>query len=119
MACTNFWVGLALAVTAGLVWWFWEPIWQMSVYITELAMDKELMRQRMDSFGVWAPVVFVGFQIFQVLISPVPGELVGAVGGLCLRLVAGPGLQHGGACRWARGSISSWPASWASGWWKG
>lgn len=76
-----FWVGLVVAVLAGLTWWFWDPIVELSTYITELATNKELMRQRMDAYGVWAPAVFVGFQIFQVLISPVPGELVGAVGG--------------------------------------
>ncbi len=75
------WVSLVVLLAAGLVWWFWDPIVELSAYISELAMDKDLMRQRMDSYGIWAPAVFVGFQVFQVLISPVPGELVGAVGG--------------------------------------
>ncbi len=33
------------------------------------------------SFGPWAPVVFIGVQILQVLIAPVPGELTGFIGG--------------------------------------
>lgn len=75
------WVGIFSVVGIGLLWYFWQEICDLSFYITTLAMDKELMRARMDAYGMWAPVVFVGFQIFQVLISPVPGELVGAVGG--------------------------------------
>jgi len=47
----------------------------------ELLQDKEAFRARIESYGIWAPAVFILFQIFQVLISPIPGELVGAAGG--------------------------------------
>ncbi len=33
------------------------------------------------SFGVFAPLAFIGLQILQVLIAPIPGELTGFVGG--------------------------------------
>ncbi len=33
------------------------------------------------SFGPYAPVVFIGLQILQVMIAPVPGELTGFIGG--------------------------------------
>jgi uncharacterized membrane protein YdjX (TVP38/TMEM64 family) len=76
------WVSiLILAAMAAAVWIFWEPLWAFTWEVWELLQDKEAFRQRIESYGAWAPVVFVVFQIFQVLFSPIPGELVGAAGG--------------------------------------
>lgn len=76
------WVGLgALALVGLITWLYWEPLWQWSKEIWFLLKDKEAFRQRIESYGVWAPGVFIAFQIFQVLASPIPGELVGAAGG--------------------------------------
>ena len=69
------------AATGILVWVFWEPISFHINDLYELVTDREVFRDRIESYGVWAPLVFVLFQIFQVLISPIPGELVGAGGG--------------------------------------
>ncbi len=78
----TLWVALAaLALTALAAWLWWEPFWVYCQKLWALLQDKELFRQRIESYGVWAPVVFVVFQIFQVLASPIPGELVGAAGG--------------------------------------
>ncbi len=33
------------------------------------------------SFGPYAPLVFMGIQIMQVLVAPIPGELTGFIGG--------------------------------------
>jgi len=33
------------------------------------------------SYGVYAPLVFIGVQLLQVLVAPIPGELTGFVGG--------------------------------------
>src|SRR3974390_2672529 len=33
------------------------------------------------SFGPYASIVFIGLQILQVLIAPIPGELTGFIGG--------------------------------------
>ena len=42
------------------------------------------------SFGPYAPIVFIGIQILQVLVAPIPGELTGFVGGYFFGI--GPGF---------------------------
>ena len=39
------------------------------------------MRAYLQSWGPWAPLVFVVIQALQVVIAPIPGELTGIVGG--------------------------------------
>jgi uncharacterized membrane protein YdjX (TVP38/TMEM64 family) len=39
------------------------------------------MNDFISSFGPFAPLVFVGLQILQVLFAPIPGELTGFIGG--------------------------------------
>ncbi len=76
------WWGLGLLVVTGLLLWvYWGPVSDYSLRLWELLKDKEAFRRRIESYGVWAPLAFIVFQIFQVLISPIPGELVGAAGG--------------------------------------
>ena len=66
----------------GLMAWVWGPkLWKLSFELWALLKDKEAFRQTIRSYGAWGPLVFIGIQIFQVLISPIPGELVGAAGG--------------------------------------
>jgi uncharacterized membrane protein YdjX (TVP38/TMEM64 family) len=78
----TLWVGLGLLAAAGLVvWLWWDPLYDFTWQMWDLLKDKEAFRRRIESYGLWAPVVFIGFQIFQVLASPIPGELVGAAGG--------------------------------------
>ncbi|MFH2127458.1 MAG: TVP38/TMEM64 family protein [Pseudomonadota bacterium] len=72
-------IGL-VAVTVLLIV-YWQPLWHFTKQLWERLQDREAFRSRIESYGVWAPLVFVVFQIFQVLVSPIPGELVGAAGG--------------------------------------
>ena len=43
--------------------------------------DREKIRAYVFSFGTLTPVVFMVFQILQVVLAPVPGEVTGFVGG--------------------------------------
>ncbi|MCB2191541.1 MAG: TVP38/TMEM64 family protein [Deltaproteobacteria bacterium] len=70
-----------LVALAVLLIIYWHPLWHLTQQLWEILQDREAFRARIESYGVWAPVVFVIFQIFQVLVSPIPGELVGAAGG--------------------------------------
>jgi uncharacterized membrane protein YdjX (TVP38/TMEM64 family) len=72
---------LGLAALAAVVVIYWQPLMNYTWRLWELLQDKEAFRARIESYGIWAPAVFILFQIFQVLISPIPGELVGAAGG--------------------------------------
>ena len=47
----------------------------------DIFKDRAHLRTYIESWGVWAPVVFVALQALQVVIAPIPGELTGAVGG--------------------------------------
>lgn len=47
----------------------------------EVFLGREQLRNYVESWSSWAPVVFVSIQALQVVIAPIPGELTGAVGG--------------------------------------
>src|SRR5256884_7927709 len=43
--------------------------------------DKHLLKETVRSWGWLAPLVFIAIQALQVIISPIPGEVTGPVGG--------------------------------------
>ena len=56
-------------------------IWEMVQHTYDLVTDREKSRAFISSFGTGAPVIFILFQILQVLFAPVPGEASGFIGG--------------------------------------
>ncbi len=48
----------------------------------------------MASWGWMAPLVFIGIQALQVIISPIPGEITGPVGGALFGTLWGLHLLH-------------------------
>ena len=76
------WVaGVCLLVTALLVYLFWGELDAAWASLVKLQDKKEKFRDWIHSFGHWGPVVFIGVQVFQVVFSPIPGELTGFLGG--------------------------------------
>src|SRR5262245_22867503 len=49
--------------------------------IVRMYSDKHYLKQLVASWGWMAPLVFIGIQAMQVIISPIPGEMTGPVGG--------------------------------------
>src|SRR5262245_51709440 len=49
--------------------------------LLRLYKDKAFMRQTIQEWGVLAPLVFMATQALQVVISPIPGEATGFLGG--------------------------------------
>jgi uncharacterized membrane protein YdjX (TVP38/TMEM64 family) len=47
------------------------------------------VRTRIEAFGVFAPLVFVFLQTIQVILAPIPGQLLGGVGGYLFGTVLG------------------------------
>jgi len=50
-------------------------------FLVRLYVDKRFLKQTLRAWGVLAPVIFIGLQAVQVIISPIPGELTGILGG--------------------------------------
>jgi uncharacterized membrane protein YdjX (TVP38/TMEM64 family) len=51
--------------------------------------DPAALRAYVEGFGIWAPVVFVCLQAAQVVVAPVPGQVVVLLGGYLFGTVAG------------------------------
>ena len=50
-------------------------------FLVRLYRDKHFLKDIVASWGWMAPLVFIGIQAMQVIISPIPGEVTGPVGG--------------------------------------
>ena len=70
-------VGASIAVCAWLVWTN-APFYQ---FIVRLYVDKIYLKRMLREWGVLAPVIFIALQALQVIVSPIPGEATGILGG--------------------------------------
>src|SRR5438093_3284971 len=50
-------------------------------FLIRLYQDKKFLKDTVRSWGWMAPLVFIAIQALQVIISPIPGEITGPVGG--------------------------------------
>jgi uncharacterized membrane protein YdjX (TVP38/TMEM64 family) len=50
-------------------------------FLVRLYQDKHFLKETVRSWGFMAPLVFIAIQALQVIISPIPGEMTGPVGG--------------------------------------
>jgi uncharacterized membrane protein YdjX (TVP38/TMEM64 family) len=69
--------GLIVAYCAWLVWTN-APAYQLLV---RLYVDKHFLKRSLREWGVLAPVIFILLQALQVVVSPIPGEATGILGG--------------------------------------
>lgn len=70
---------IGLLMLAG--YYFRIPIWRMVIHISNVLTDQELIQSYILSWGMAAPVIFMGIQILQVILAPIPGEATGFIGG--------------------------------------
>ena len=65
---------------AGVVWLVVteSPVLRL---VVRLYHDKYFLRDTVSAWGWMAPLVFIGIQALQVIVSPIPGEITGPVGG--------------------------------------
>jgi uncharacterized membrane protein YdjX (TVP38/TMEM64 family) len=87
--CLKILMGLLSGVILILAIVFREAIWENAVYLYELLVDRDRIRDFIVSFGWGAPLVFMGFQILQVIFAPVPGEATGFIGGYLFGVLEG------------------------------
>ncbi len=77
------WVFGAVATAAIIgycAWLVWTnaPAYQ---FFVRLYVDKHFLKQTLNDLGILAPVIFMLLQALQVIISPIPGEATGILGG--------------------------------------
>jgi uncharacterized membrane protein YdjX (TVP38/TMEM64 family) len=74
----SWWVrvvaGLTLAGLIAALLLCWRPVY-------DFMADQEQVRAWVNGLGVWGPVAIVLLEIAQVLLAPIPGQAIGAVGG--------------------------------------
>src|SRR5215471_4908066 len=74
-------------VTAVLLFLLAIVIWLVAAdaeiirFTVRLYQDKKFLKDTVRAWGWMAPIVFMAIQALQVIISPIPGEITGPVGG--------------------------------------
>lgn len=64
-------------------------LWDRAACYYDLLADREWVRTTVKSAGWFAPIIFIGLQIGQVLFAPIPGEVTGFVGGYVFGALSG------------------------------
>ena len=82
-------VGIFFCISVIVIIRLRDPIWQNLSYIYHLVSDRDRVQEFILSFGLGAPLVFMGIQIFQVIFAPIPGEATGFIGGYLFGVVKG------------------------------
>jgi uncharacterized membrane protein YdjX (TVP38/TMEM64 family) len=77
------WALASMVLAGALILVVWLVVTDAPVvrYVIRLYSDKHFLKQTVRSWGWMAPLVFIGIQALQVIISPIPGEITGPVGG--------------------------------------
>ena len=71
----------ASALVVGFIAWFVLSDASGFRYLVRLYQDKRLLKQTLNEWGILAPVFFILLQALQVVVSPIPGEATGFLGG--------------------------------------
>ncbi len=80
---TARWALVSLILAALLIWVIGLVVTDAPIIrlLVRLYRDKHFLKETVASWGLMAPVVFILIQAMQVIISPIPGEMTGPVGG--------------------------------------
>ena len=71
----------ASALVVGLCAWFILSESSGWTYLVRLYEDKRFLKQTLKEWGILAPIFFIVLQALQVVVSPIPGEATGFLGG--------------------------------------
>jgi len=74
----------AVLVVAGLLWLLLHGnpfLLRLLFHLKDLMADSEQLRARILAYGPLAPLLYIGLQILQVILAPIPGEASGFLGG--------------------------------------
>jgi len=73
-------IAVLLFVGMGLLL-LWPPVLDFFLRTYHFLSDRQQAKAFIAGFGPLAPLIFMGFQVLQVIFAPVPGEATGFVGG--------------------------------------
>ena len=83
-------IGLAASCCLALLLFFFRaPLLQGMELTWAVVSDREETARFVAAFGEGAPVVFMLFQVLQVVFAPVPGEATGFIGGYLFGVARG------------------------------
>jgi uncharacterized membrane protein YdjX (TVP38/TMEM64 family) len=71
----------AVAVVVGYCAWLVVTDAPAYQFLSRLYWDKHFLKQTLRDWGILAPVFFIVLQALQVVVSPIPGEATGFLGG--------------------------------------
>ncbi|PTL35175.1 TVP38/TMEM64 family protein [Candidatus Methylomirabilis limnetica] len=77
--------GLAYAYTLWGEWLDLGGYWEWIAPYT----NEQVLARYVEQAGPWGPLVFIGLQALQVIVSPIPGEATGIIGGYLFGTRAG------------------------------
>lgn len=80
---------LVFVFGAALVAFNYEKIFPWVGFFFQVLADKEKTTEIIESFGYFAPLAFIGAQVFQVVFAPIPGEATGFLGGYLFGVLPG------------------------------
>src|SRR3989304_10630474 len=74
-------VGSSVFFTAPSLWFLLADDLAGYHFLLRLYQDKHFLKRTLREWGILAPVIFMIIQALQVIISPIPGEATGFLGG--------------------------------------
>ncbi len=92
MSWKTFLLYSLMLLAFGLLLYYYREVYECFFQGWHFFSNKERVNNFVLSFGSYAPLVFIGLQILQVLLAPIPGEFTGFVGGYLFGLI--PGLIY-------------------------
>lgn len=69
----------ALAVAVLMLYLIWDIVFHGP--LMSLLSNRDRLVEAVQSFGPFAPVLYIILQIVQTVVAPIPGQIVGSVGG--------------------------------------
>ena len=73
--------GLIVAALCGYCAWLVYTDAPAYRFLVRLYVDKKFLKQTLKQWGILAPIIFMALQALQVIVSPIPGEATGFLGG--------------------------------------
>ncbi|MBD3285183.1 hypothetical protein GF338_02490 [candidate division WOR-3 bacterium] len=81
---------IVIAAIVAFVVWQWP---NLRPFFADPEQSPQALRDYIAGFGIWAPLIFVGLYVLQIVVAPIPGTLMNFAGGLLFGWFGGIGLS--------------------------